>query len=114
LPGKYAEPHGQILLLKNGDEIVGGAALRPLDDDGICEMKRLYVREEWRGAGYGRELTVRILESARQAGYKRISLDTERRLTTTIDMYRKFGFEEIGKYYDNPMDDILYLELALR
>ncbi len=113
MPGYYAEPEGQILLLKNGDEIVGAVALRPLDDDGICEMKRLYVREEWRGAGYGRELTARILDAARKAGYDRIRLDTERRLTTAIEMYKKFGFEEIAKYYDNPVDNILYLELDL-
>ncbi len=109
MSGHYAEPEGQILLLKNGDEIVGGVGLRPLDEDGVCEMKRLYVREEWRDGGYGRELTVRVLETARKAGYERIRLDTERRLTTAIDMYKKFGFEEIDQYYDNPMDNILDL-----
>jgi len=113
LPGKYAEPEGQILLAWDGEDLAGGVAVRPMDDAGVCEMKRLYLKEPWRGRGVGRQLTEDCLSFAKQAGYAKMRLDTERRLETAIDMYRKFGFREIGQYYDNPMDDILYMEKDL-
>ncbi len=113
MPGYYAEPKGKILLLWDDDVIVGGVALRPLDDPGICEMKRLFIREGWRGRGFGRQMTAQILEAAQQAGYSKMRLDTEKRLLTAIDMYRQFGFAEIGRYYDNPLEEILYMEKDL-
>ena len=66
LPGKYEEPNGRILMAWNGKEVAGGVALRPLDEDGICELKRLFVRERWRGQGLGRWLTSQILDVAKQ------------------------------------------------
>jgi|TARA_B100000959_G_scaffold105007_1_gene110773 ribosomal protein S18 acetylase RimI-like enzyme len=117
LPGKYAEPEGQILLAwANGggeEKLAGIVAMRPLEDDGICELKRLYLRDEFRGQGAGRQLTEDIIYFAQKAGYEKMRLDTERRLQTAIDMYRKFGFVEIGQYYDNPMAQILYMEKQL-
>jgi len=117
LPGKYAEPEGQILLAwANGsgeEKLAGIVALRPLDDEGVCELKRLYLRDEFRGQGAGRRLTEDIITVAEKAGYAKMRLDTELRLQTAIDMYRKFGFVEIGQYYDNPLEKILYMEKQL-
>lgn len=117
MPGKYAEPQGQILLAwSNGDgeeKLTGGVAMRPLDEEGICEMKRLYLRDEFRGSGAGRRLTEDILAAAQKAGYEKMRLDTEQRLKTAIAMYRKFGFVEIGQYYDNPLAQMLYMEKQL-
>lgn len=114
MPGKYAEPQGQILIAwSEKGEPAGVVALRPLDDDGVCELKRLYLRDEYRGQGVGRKLTEDIIAAAEKAGYATIRLDTEQRLQTAIDMYRKFGFEEIGQYYDNPLEKILYMEKQL-
>ena len=113
LPGKYAEPSGRILMAWDGNKVAGGVALRPLDEDGICELKRLFVREGWRGQGLGRWLTSQILDVAKQIGYARIRLDTEKRLEPAIKMYQKFGFSEVGRYYDNPLEDILYMEKKL-
>ena len=80
---------------------------------GICEMKRLYLRESWRGGGIGRRLAEDCLAFACDAGYAKMRLDTERRLETAIRMYGKLGFREIGRYHENPMEDMLYLEKEL-
>ncbi len=114
MPGQYAEPGGQILLAWHGEELAGGAAVRPLDDLHICEMKRLYLKESWRGRGIGTRLTEHCLYFARNAGYSKMRLDTELRLTTAIHIYRKLGFREIERYYENPMDTILYMEKDLQ
>jgi ribosomal protein S18 acetylase RimI-like enzyme len=113
LPGKYAEPDGKILLASSNDNVVGGVAMRPLDEKGVCEMKRLFVREKYRGEGIGRKLTSQIIEISRRAGYAKMRLDTERRLEIAINLYRKFGFIEINQYYNNPLEDILYMEIQL-
>lgn len=93
--------------------MAGVVALRPLEDEGICELKRLYLRDEYRGQGVGRKLTEDIIAVAIKAGYLKMRLDTEQRLKTAIDMYGKFGFVEIGQYYDNPLEQILYMEKQL-
>jgi ribosomal protein S18 acetylase RimI-like enzyme len=117
LPGKYAEPGGQILLAWSKGEgkakLAGIVAMRPLVDEGVCELKRLYLRDEYRGQGAGRRLTEDIIAAATKAGYKKMRLDTEQRLETAIDMYGKFGFVEIGQYYDNPLAQMLYMEKQL-
>ncbi len=112
MPGKYAVPKGRILLGWEAEKLAGGVALRPLES-GICEMKRLFVRPDWRGRGLGRRLAEDIVTAAKEIGYRAMRLDTEKRLTTAISLYRQMGFAEIGRYYDNPLADILYLELDL-
>ena len=113
LPGKYAEPDGKILLASSDDNVVGGVAMRPLDEKGVCEMKRLFVREKYRGEGIGSKLTSQIIEISRLAGFAKMRLDTERRLEIAINPYRNFGFIEINQYYNNPLEDILYMEIQL-
>ncbi len=87
--------------------------MRPLEEGDVCEMKRLYLREDYRGQGAGRRLTEDIITAATKAGYSKMRLDTEQRLETAIDMYGKFGFVEIGQYYDNPLAQMLYMEKQL-
>ena len=79
----------------------------------ICEMKRLYLRERWRGGGIGRKLVEGCLSFAREAGYAKMVLDTELRLETAIRMYRKLGFVEIAQYYEIPIEDMIYMEKEL-
>lgn len=112
LPGKYGAPQGRILLAKEEDNVAGGVALRPLGND-VCEMKRLYVREPWRGQGLGRRLAEEIVSAGRKIGYAAMQLDTEKRLREAITLYLDMGFVEIGAYYENPLADILYLEKKL-
>src|ERR1043166_3857433 len=74
LPGAYAEPNGRLLMARNNDELAGCVALRKLSDS-TCEMKRLFVREKFRGKGVGRSLVDTIVREARAIGYRRMRLD---------------------------------------
>jgi putative acetyltransferase len=113
LPGEYAPPAGRLLIAEYEGQLAGCVALHPLQD-GVCEMKRLYLRPQFRGKGLGRVLTDRILAEARQIGYRRIRLDTvEPVMKDAVAMYRKIGFREITPYCANPIPGALYMELLL-
>ncbi|MGH7075193.1 MAG: GNAT family N-acetyltransferase [Stellaceae bacterium] len=109
LPGKYARPKGLVLLARSGQgEAIGCVAYRPLDA-GICEMKRLYIAPEWRGHGVGRLICERLLVEAREAGYRRMLLDTGDWLRPALTLYRGLGFLPILAYYHNPLPGTVYL-----
>jgi putative acetyltransferase len=113
LPGDYAPPEGRLLLVEYEGQLAACAALRKLES-GICEMKRLYLRPQFRGKGVGRILAERIITEARQIGYHRMRLDTvEPVMKDAIAMYRKLGFKEIAPYRANPIAGAKYMELEL-
>jgi GNAT superfamily N-acetyltransferase len=114
LPGKYSPPAGILLLAMDGDQAVGCIAMRPLGD-GICEMKRLYVRPSGRGRAVGRKLVEALIAHAKIAGYSRMRLDTlVGKMDRAIALYRELGFVEIPPYAFNPHPGVLYLELELK
>jgi putative acetyltransferase len=114
LPGLYGPPKGTLLLATVVGQPVGCVGLRPFPLDATCEMKRLYVRPGFRGGKLGRELVERLLDEARLLGYRSMRLDSHPpTMQAAIEMYRKFGFREVGPDPLEPTEGLLYMELAL-
>jgi putative acetyltransferase len=113
LPGTYAPPRGRLLLATCDDAPVGCVALRERSPT-ICEMKRMYLRPESRGRGFGRRLAIEIIAAARQIGYERMRLDTLDSMSVPRALYRSLGFKEVAAYYHNPIPGVVFLELSLQ
>ena len=114
LPGSYAIPDGRLILCQFEGAPAGCIALKKLEP-GICEMKRLYVRPEFRGHQLGLKLATHLIDEARRAGYDRMRLDTiPGAMHHAVKLYRSLGFSEIPPYYDNPLPQALYMELDLK
>jgi ribosomal protein S18 acetylase RimI-like enzyme len=112
LPGEYAPPGGALLIARDGKAPAGCVALRRLDA-GTGEMKRLYVRAQYRGSGLGRMLAIAVIEEARTRNYARVVLDTLPKLAPAIALYRDLGFRETGPYLASPTPGALCLELRI-
>lgn len=112
LPGNYAEPEGVLLIAYYGNSVTGCVGLRQFEQD-ICEMKRLYVRQEFRGKGIGIKLSENVISEAKKIGYKKMRLDTISYMKEAIGIYKKIGFYEIEPYRHNPFSDAIFMELIL-
>ena len=113
LPGQYAPPSGCLLLATAEDQPAGCVALKKFAD-GVCEMKRLYVRGRYRGTGLGRTLAEQIVQEARRLGYQAICLDTiPSVMGSAVALYRSLGFRDIPAYCFNPVPGALFMELRL-
>lgn len=113
LPGKYAQPSGRLFLALIDEKPAGCIALRKIGND-ICEMKRLYVRDDARGTGLGKMLIERLIEEAKTIGYKRMRLDTlPDKMPKAVRLYQSYGFQKIEPYYENPHKETLFMEKEL-
>jgi putative acetyltransferase len=112
LPGEYAPPGGMLLLGLADNSPAGCVALRRIDTS-ACEMKRMYVRSQFRGCSYGRILAEEIIQRARELGYKSMRLDTVPSMNAAIALYRTLGFREIPPYRENPVTGAIFMELNL-
>ena len=112
LEEKYGKPDGRIYVAYYDGELAGCIGLKKIDKN-QGEMKRLYVRQKFRGKHIGLLLAKKIVEDAKKIGYKAILLDTLPSLESAIKMYKKMGFYEISQYNDSPLKDAIYLKLDL-
>jgi ribosomal protein S18 acetylase RimI-like enzyme len=116
LPGDYAAPQGILLLAYVDEQLAGCGAMRPLPEVDIanaCEMKRLYVRPEFRRYGLGRQIAQALLDAALQAGYSAMLLDTLDDMEAARGLYETLGFAEVPPYYFNPIAGAHYLMAEL-
>ena len=108
LPGQYAPPGGTLLLARHADgQALGCVAIRRRQD-GVAEMKRLYVSPAARGLGLGRGLLQAAIAAAVAMGYRELRLDTLPTMGEAIALYRKAGFIPVAPYYDGAVAGTLY------
>ncbi|NIP26265.1 MAG: GNAT family N-acetyltransferase [Phycisphaerae bacterium] len=111
-PGDYVPPKGCLFLAKNEDKIAGCVALRELSE-GVCEMKRLYVKPQFRGLGIGKILAEAVIQEARKIGYTCMRLDTAPSMQAARALYISLGFKKISPYRYNPIEGAVFMELSL-
>lgn len=109
---KYGMPWGRLYIAFYENQVAGCIALRKLNDT-QCEMKRLYVKPEFRNKGIAKMLVEKVISDSKEIGYSSMLLDTLPFLQTAIKMYKKIGFYEIGCYNDSPLDNTIYMKLDL-
>ncbi len=112
LPGEYAAPEGLLLLAKECECSTGCVALRKIGET-VCEMKRLYVKPEFRGKKIGKRLTQALIEKASKMGYHKMRLDTTPSMKQAIQLYHSLGFKEIQKYREVPTSCSIFMEMKL-
>jgi GNAT superfamily N-acetyltransferase len=112
LPGIYAEPRGTLLLARVGTEAAGCIVLKPVGDD-VAEMKRLFVRPQFRGRSIGAALTQAVIEAARRRGYARLRLDTLPHMKEARVIYSRLGFKDVTPWSSLPIAGASYMELPL-
>jgi len=113
LPGAYAPPEGVLLLAECDGGTAGCVALHKLED-GICEMKRLYVRPAYRSRKVGRILAEAIIGQARGRGYDRIRLDTLPVMERARALYETLGFKKVAPYRANAAEEVIHMEMDLK
>ena len=110
---KYGPPDGDLILAYLNKEVAGCIALTRMKEEGTCEMKRLYVKPEFRKSKIGRKLAELLIQSAKEKEYERMRLDTLTKLNPAIRLYQSMGFQHISPYYHNPLPGVVYMEKKL-
>lgn len=112
LEEKYGLPKGRIYLVYADGNLAGCVGMKP-SDESHAELKRLYVRPEFRGCNLGEQLVRRIMDDAREEGYAFLRLDTLPGLKSALKLYRRLGFYEVEPYYDCLVPGTIFMEIAL-
>ena len=112
LPGSYGPPKGSLLLAKYKAKTAGCVGLRDIGNS-VCEMRRLFVRNQYRRSGIGRALAEAVIDKGRSIGYESMRLNTNRKMVEAIRLYRHLGFKEIAAYENFPIEGMIFMELKL-
>lgn len=110
---QYNKPKGALILAYSNQVSIGCAAIREFDDT-IAELKRMYVRDEFRGLKVGVKLLEKAIEVAKNLSYRKVRLDTLPSMKKAQELYRSFGFYEIPAYRFNPVEGTVYMEKELK
>ncbi len=114
LPDMYGPPTGRLFLVVVDGEFVGCAALRRIENDTTCELKRMYLRPNYRHLGIGKAIMEKAMETARALGYKTMKLDTiGYKMPNAVKLYKSFGFQETQPYNHNPYEGVIYFSKEL-
>ncbi len=116
LPGKFTPPAGCLLLATYDGKAAGCGAFQPIDDQS-CEMKRMYVRPEFRGKSIGKKMADMLIATAKTSGYKTMRLETVSFMQGAHALYASLGFSPCDPYYAIPpifreITSFMELELA--
>ena len=110
---QYSRPNGIIIIAYGNDKNpMGCFGIRKFTES-ICELKRMYLKKEFRGLGFGQQLLTKAIEVGRELNYKAMRLDTLPNMTSAIRLYKKVGFCEINPYRFNPIEGTKYFEIQL-
>ena len=110
---QYGPPDGVLyLLLEDGINAIGCFGIRKLESQ-ICELKRMYIKKNYRGKGFSKMLLNQAIETGQRLGYEKMRLDTLPSMQAAIHSYQRFGFYEIPSYRFNPIEGTKYFEKAL-
>ena len=110
---KYGSPKGILYIAEWNYAVAGCIALMPLQEEGVCEMKRLYVRPQFRKHKIGKAMVEQLMKDAEELGYTTMKLDTLQKLQPAITLYKQYGFSETTAYYENPLPSVVYMEKRL-
>jgi putative acetyltransferase len=111
LPTMYGPPTGRLFLVRAEGTFVGCAALRRIENDTTCELKRMYLQAGYRGKGIGKAIMEKSIQGARSLGYTVMKLDTiGYKMPWAVKLYESYGFRETTPYNHNPHEGVLYFE----
>jgi len=108
----YGSPTGCLLLVYENELPIACAAYRKIEE-GICELKRMYIKPEFRRMQIGQTLLIKLSNKATMNGYQLMRLDTLDTMLPALHLYRKNGFYEIPAYCHNPNEGVVYMEKKL-
>jgi GNAT superfamily N-acetyltransferase len=109
LPGAYRPPRGEILLWFEDDRVVACGAIRELEPK-IAEIKRIYVRSDYRGKGFGHPFVRALIDHARRLGYEILRVDTLPTMQAAIEFYQELGFRPVRAFWPHPVANALFFE----
>ncbi|MGA7922368.1 MAG: GNAT family N-acetyltransferase [Thermoplasmata archaeon] len=109
LPGVYGPPRGDVILAFKDEDLVACGALREWEPK-VGEIKRIYVRADHRGPGFGPILTGALLDRARDLDFDRVRVDTLPTMYAAIQFYQEMGFKPIAAYWPHPAAGALFFE----